>query len=137
MKLINYLYNYNNKYKSLKDIFAGVEMKPIIIKSSRITKILSVYIDVCAITLYPLIILNEVCDHPVIINHEKIHLRQQRELWIIPFYVLYILYWLRGKVQGMTNQNAYMSIPFEKEAYKFQDDFDYLSNRKPYAWRDF
>ena len=112
-------------------------MKPIIIRSKRITKLLSVFIDVCAITLYPFIILNDECDHPVIVNHEKIHLAQQRELWLIPFYVLYISYWIKGKIQGMTNQAAYMSIPFEKEAYANEKDFEYLDNREKQAWKSY
>lgn len=112
-------------------------MKPIIIKSNLITKLLSVYIDVCAITLYPFIVINEACDHPVIMNHEKIHLKQQRELWIVPFYTLYIWYWLKARMQGMNSQDAYMSIPFEKEAYANQNNFDYLSDRKKNAWKDY
>ena len=112
-------------------------MKPIIIKSNLITKLLSVYIDVCAITLYPFIVINEVCDHPVIMNHEKIHLKQQRELWIIPFYILYVWYWIKGKKQGMNNQDAYMSIPFEKEAYTHQDNMYYLEKRTNQAWKNY
>ena len=112
-------------------------MKPIIIKSNLITKLLSVYIDVCAITLYPFIVINEACDHPVIMNHEKIHLKQQRELWIVPFYTLYIWYWLKARMQGMNSQDAYMSIPFEKEAYANQNNFDYLSDRKKNTWKDY
>ena len=99
------------------------------------TKILSVYIDICAITLYPFIIMNEECEHPVIINHEKIHLEQQRELWIIPFYVLYILYWLKARVSGMNNHDAYRAIPFEKEAYAHEKDLTYLADRKKFSWR--
>jgi len=112
-------------------------MKPIIIRSKRITKILSVYIDICAITLYPFIVLNSECEHPVIINHEKIHLAQQKELWLVPFYVLYVWYWIKGKIQGMTSHEAYMSIPFEKEAYANEKDFKYLENRKKLAWKNY
>jgi len=112
-------------------------MKPIIIRSKKFTKLASVFIDVCAITLYPFIIVSEACDQPGIINHESIHLEQQKELWLIPFYVLYISYWIKGKMQGMTNQAAYMSIPFEKEAYANEKDFNYISNREKQAWKNY
>ena len=135
MKLLINTYNYNVKAKILKE-YRNI-MKPIIIKSNLITKVLSVYIDVCAITLYPFIVINEACDHPVIMNHEKIHLKQQRELWIIPFYALYVWYWLKGRMQGMDNHDAYMSIPFEKEAYEHQYDFKYIENRKPGSWKSY
>jgi len=37
----------------------------------------------------------------------------------------------------MTNSNAYMSIPFEQEAYRKMYSDDYLSKRKKYAWRKY
>lgn len=39
------------------------------------------------ITLFPFIVLRQsrMKDDPVLINHEKIHLRQQLELLVIPF----------------------------------------------------
>tara|TARA_B100000519_G_C14257082_1_gene445593 strand:- start:1546 stop:1866 length:321 start_codon:yes stop_codon:yes gene_type:complete len=65
-------------------------------------------------------------------NHEQIHLAQQRELWVIPFYILYVLFW----VQGLLRRDvvAYLSIPFEREAYTNQDDPYYLGDRKRFAW---
>ena len=30
-------------------------------------------------------------DNPVFVNHEKIHLRQQLELLILPFYIFYFI----------------------------------------------
>ena len=58
-------------------------------------------------------------------NHEKIHFAQQRELFFIGFYLLYLYYWL---VRGYDN------IPFEREAYLHQRDMMYLYNRKKYHW---
>ena len=51
-------------------------------------------------------------------NHEKIHLVQQRELWVVGFYLLYVWYWLKAKSKGLTGSEAYYAIPFEKEAYE-------------------
>lgn len=62
------------------------------------------------------------------INHEKIHLAQQLELLIIPFYIIYFIEWIF---------KGYKQISFEKEAYENQEDMNYLEwRRKPFAmWR--
>ena len=112
-------------------------MKPIIIKSDKITKALSIFINVGAITLFPFIILSSKYDNEITIHHEKIHIEQQRELWLIPFYVLYVYYWALGKAKGMTNDEAYFSIPFEKEAYSKQYDNNYLKNRPKHNWKKY
>ena len=46
-----------------------------------------------AIALFPFILIrdNFETNNLVLINHEKIHLRQQLELLIIPFYALYFI----------------------------------------------
>ena len=75
-------------------------MKEIIIENSRIPKTLSVFIDIWAITLYPFIICRGEMNEKTK-NHERIHLAQQKELWLIGFYVLYIGYWLIGKLCGL------------------------------------
>lgn len=111
-------------------------MKPIIIQNSRIPKILSVFISISAITLYPFIISKDEMSE-VTVNHELIHIEQQRELWLIGFYFLYVWYWLMGKISGLTNDDAYLNIPFEKEAYSKQYDEDYLKERKKHAWKKY
>ena len=37
----------------------------------------------------------------------------------------------------MTNDEAYINIPFEQEAYRKMYDEDYLNNRKKHAWKDY
>ena len=113
-------------------------MKPIIIRSKILTKILSVFITVGAITLFPFIIINPEYDNEITINHESIHIEQQRELWVILFYILYVFYWIKNKINRMNNFDAYMNIPFEKEAYEKQYDFNYISNeRKKHDWKNY
>lgn len=51
------------------------------------------------------------------INHEKIHLRQQLELLIIPVFVWYLLEYCVRLVQYKSANLAYKSISFEREAY--------------------
>ncbi len=60
-----------------------------------------------------------------VLNHEKIHFRQQLELLLIGFYLLYLVFWIFY---------GYKGIPFEKEAYANAKDSDYLIKRKPFAW---
>ena len=53
---------------------------------------------------------------PVLINHEKIHLRQQIEMLLIPFYVMYLIeYYSKG----------YYNVSFEREAYANENDLLY------------
>ena len=107
-----------------------------VIISPRFCQFVSIFITVYAITLYPFIIARDRLNITTY-NHEKIHLVQQRELWVVGFYLLYVFFWFKARIKGISNDNAYRSIPFEKEAYKHQNNFKYLNNRKPYAWRDF
>lgn len=72
-----------------------------------------------------------------IINHERIHTAQMRELLYIPFYILYVLEWLFRLMQYGFNKSAYYNISFEREAYANGDNLDYLKSRKPFAWTNF
>ena len=108
-------------------------MNPIIIQNSKIPHYLSVFINIGAITLYPFIISRGEMSE-ITINHEKIHLRQQRELWLIGFYFLYVYFWLKSKIKGRSSLAAYLDIPFEREAYHMQEDMDYLKRRPKQAW---
>lgn len=69
-----------------------------------------------------------------VVNHERIHTAQQRELLFVPFYVVYVLEWLVRLVQHRDRHKAYMSISFEREAYAHGGDLTYLSRRRRYAW---
>ena len=111
-------------------------MKPIIIQNSKIPVYLSIFISIYAITLFPFIISRDEMDE-ITIRHECIHIEQQRELWVIPFYLLYGFYWLKGKIAGMSNDDAYFNIPFEKEAYRKMYDEDYLEKREKHAWKKY
>ena len=111
-------------------------MKYRVITNSKIPKLLSFFIDVYAITLYPFVFIKDK-GNVITLNHEKIHLEQQKELWVIGFYLLYVYYWLKGKVKGLSNDAAYMQIPFEREAYTKQYDLNYLDNREKNSWKKF
>ncbi len=87
-------------------------------------------------TIFPFILVKEahVKKDKVIINHEKIHLRQQLELLIIPFYLLYLLFYLVNIFRFKSHHDAYANIVFEREAYQKERDLDYLSKRKFWSW---
>lgn len=89
-----------------------------------------------AMAVYPFIIVRnqEVKESEVTIHHEKIHFRQQLELFIVPFYILYILFYIVYRFKGYNHFNAYMSIPFEREAYRNDTNLDYLKTRSFWAW---
>lgn len=65
------------------------------------------------------------------INHEKIHWKQELEMLIIFFYVWYLIEWI---IKIFTTSDAYRSLSFEREAYDNDDNFDYLRERKHFAW---
>jgi hypothetical protein len=71
--------------------------------------------------------------NPVFVNHERIHLRQQLELLIVPFFVLYFLEFFLRLIQYRNVDLAYRNISFEREAYANEKDLDYLKNR--FLWR--
>ena len=107
-----------------------------IIKNSKVPKWASIVIDVYAIALWPFVFIKDE-GNEVTINHEKIHLRQQVELLVVGFYILYGFYWLKSFVKNRDKDQAYYDIPFEKEAYAMQKDMTYLDNRSRYAWLNF
>jgi len=94
----------------------------------------------CAVTVYPFIILKnpQAKNDYILINHEKIHIRQQKELLWIGFFVWYLLEYLFKLIYYRNSYRAYKNISFEREAYRYENDLDYLKRRKWYAfWRFF
>lgn len=65
---------------------------------------------------------------PELENHEYIHFEQQKELLFIWFYILYLILW---------PFYGYRNIPFKREAYKKQDNLNYLSERKRFSWLNY
>ncbi len=68
-------------------------------------------------------------DNSVLINHEKIHLRQQIEMLVIPFYLWYGIEYSARIIQYKNRKTAYRNISFEKEAYQNENNLNYLKNR--------
>lgn len=82
-----------------------------------------------AITLWPFIFVKKECSfNKIDLNHEQIHGEQQKELLIIPFYIIYLIEWVF---------KGYKNISFEREAYYYEYDLDYLNNRRYFNWINF
>ena len=111
-------------------------MKPIIIKNSKLPKLLSWFIDVRAITLFPFIFIKDGGDDRLI-NHESIHAAQYRELFVIGFYLVYMWDFIVGFIKFKSGREAYYTIRFEKEAYANDHNLNYLENREKFAWRKY
>ena len=91
------------------------------------------------ITLFPFIFLKkkDLKQDLILINHEKIHLKQQKELLIIFFYLFYVLEW---SIKMFTYKNSYLTyqnLSFEREAYQNENNLSYLKNRKTWNFTNY
>lgn len=92
--------------------------------------------DYVGLTLWPFIILKEIRlkKDTVLINHERIHLKQQLEMLILPFYMVYLMEWLLRTLRYRDSYKAYQNISFEREAYQNEDNLDYINQRNPFSF---
>ena len=78
--------------------------------------------------------LGNIKKHERLVNHERIHWEQQKELLCIFFYILYGIFYLINLVRMWNHKMAYKCIPFEMEAYNYAEELDYLNRRKRFSW---
>lgn len=91
-----------------------------------------------AITLFPFVLIAPgVPLSRRLVIHEKIHLRQQAELLLLPFYLLYLLEFITAYYRYGNQYQAYRHISFEKEAYAHEGDSNYLKHRPLWNWRHY
>lgn len=83
------------------------------------------------ITIWPFIFIKSKAlkQDKELLNHEKIHLRQQLELLVVPFYFWYVMEYVIRWVQTGNRRQAYKSICFEREAYTNEHNDGYLHQR--------
>ena len=67
-----------------------------------------------------------------LINHERIHGRQQVEMLFVFFFLWYVVEWAIRKL--FCTGNAYRNISFEREAYYNQSNKEYLHHRRFWSW---
>ncbi|NQX86692.1 MAG: hypothetical protein HRT67_12445 [Flavobacteriaceae bacterium] len=83
------------------------------------------------LALFPFVFLKnkDLRSDKVLIYHEKIHLRQQLEFFVVPFFVIYGLEFLIRLFQYKHWKMAYRNISFEREAYANENKLNYLKTR--------
>lgn len=86
------------------------------------------------LTFFPWVFCREARPPQWLLNHERIHLRQQLELGIFLFYAWYLLEFLVRLIQYRRRYLAYRNISFEREAYTNDKDLTYLKTRKIWAF---
>ncbi len=83
------------------------------------------------VSLWPFVILKD--EHYksdlILLNHEKIHLRQQAELLLVGFYVWYLIEYVVRIIQFKNRYMAYRNISFEREAYRNELNMNYTKSR--------
>ncbi len=84
------------------------------------------------LTIFPFVIVSAQADlsDKVLMNHERIHLKQQLELAILPFFIWYFVEYLLRLLQFRNRRKSYRNISFEREAYANEGNMEYLQNRK-------
>jgi hypothetical protein len=97
------------------------------------------FLSVSGMALFPFILVKKPAlkYDPVFVNHELIHLRQQLELLILPFYIFYLFNYFINLLIYRNHYTAYLNIVFEREAYAMDKNVTYLKSRKFWAWTSF
>lgn len=91
------------------------------------------------LAIFPFIFLKEkeLSSDLVVINHERIHLRQQLELLWVGFFLWYGIEFLIRWIQYGNSMKAYFNISFEREAYAQESDLNYLKTRKFWSFASY
>ena len=109
------------------------------VKSSHFTMFIVIFSHLfrknfIGITIFPFIFLRDpkLKEDKTLINHETIHIIQQVELLVIPFYIWYFTEYAYRLIQYKDQHKAYRNISFECEAYANENNPNYLKERKFY-----
>jgi len=91
------------------------------------------------ITLYPFIFLKDKRQKSdvILLNHERIHIAQQKELLVLFFYFWYVIEFLIRLMIYKNKSIAYKNISFEKEAYANEKYLTYMQERLRWAFLNY
>jgi hypothetical protein len=91
------------------------------------------------LTVFPFVFIKYAFDseNKVLLNHEKIHIRQQMELLVLPFFLWYFVEYAVRLLQYKNANFAYRNISFEREAYDNELDVDYLKRRTFFSFLNY
>ena len=83
------------------------------------------------LTVFPFIFIKtkEDRNNLVLMQHEKIHIRQQIEMGILFFFIWYFLEFIFRLFIFRNVRKAYRNICFEREAYANEKNLNYLKKR--------
>lgn len=89
-------------------------------------------------TLWPFLLVKDKSSFKdaVFMNHEHIHAAQQKELGVIFFYLWYAIEYVILRLK-YNHDRAYRNIIFEREAYYWEANLEYLSTRKIWSFTRF
>jgi len=94
---------------------------------------------VSGIAIFPFILCKhaQLLENRRFINHERIHIRQQMEMLVFPFFVWYAIEYIVRIIQFRNTHLAYKNISFEREAYSNENDDEYLTSRRFWSFLQF
>ncbi len=81
--------------------------------------------EIEGIVLYPFILFASPSPAEHLINHEKIHSDQIKRDGVIQFYARYLWEYFISRRKGLSHQEAYRAISYEKEAYLNHHNLNY------------
>jgi hypothetical protein len=96
-------------------------LKPILVFNSRIAKLLKV----SGIVLYPFVLFatdKQTAWVDRTYHHEMLHVEQVKRVGFFNFYISYVLFYLAFRMYGLKHFDAYLSIPWEEEAFAKQGE---------------
>jgi hypothetical protein len=70
-----------------------------------------------AIVLYPFVLYCDKDPSETILRHEQVHLEQIKKDGFFTFYRRYLWEYYLGRRKGLTHDEAYRNISYEREAY--------------------
>ena len=111
------------------------KLKPIFVERSFVPKLLSFFapITIGAITLGFVVFSRDTMSETTK-RHETIHFQQYLETLFVGFLILYFYDYCKARLKGLSGKDSYMAIRAEKEAYKNDNDPNYLMTRSRWKW---
>ncbi|MDH3321359.1 MAG: hypothetical protein OEM04_00125 [Flavobacteriaceae bacterium] len=85
-----------------------------------------------ALAVWPFIFLKEkeLKNNMILLNHENIHLHQQKELLWLFFFLFYLIEFIVKLIIYKQPKIAYFNLSFEREAYQNEHNLDYVRQRR-------
>lgn len=106
-----------------------------LVRGDVVPKLLSVVVEAAGVTLWPFIFVrwSSVGDESLL-RHERIHICQYNELFVVGFLFIYAYDWFCGLLKYRDAREAYRMIRFEQEAREFEGVSGYIALRESYSW---